>query len=313
MKPELQANELLLEGPLGGDLLGFLCALGTSRLLEPLGVRMRWMRSQRGWSPVLAGMTDVETTLTHLEIKLAECRQDWTTVLGTGANQLEDIRMPLPEFRRRALATREMLAASQLLASVATDLSSKVDAKTKTDRCMASQLAFTPVAQTSWVGNVDTVLAQVERSKLRAALFSPWTYPDPAKSATFTWDPREFRDHALMAGNPSSPPTHERATTQLGAAILALAALPLFPTIGARNAVYTHAFRPKSRRPLHPVRVVWPIWLGALSAETSAAALAIQWEHEPQKRRISAGVAAVYEAPLLTRGKYRNFGLASEL
>ena len=286
--------EIELKGLDGSNLLAYLAALGTLRVLtlaEPgRDVRMRWV--DRGyWMPVVHG-TSAETADEFLSL-LAQrvCGEESADAVWKIG---KDLTLGCGEFGDRmregvAKAAHEQRVSVDFLAAFGSDV---YGAGPK--RELMSDTGFRTMSGAGhqhFLGFMLELAAGTEVEHLRRALLAPWDYADGRPS--LRWDAADFRPHALRAVDPSGDPIK----TMRGANRLAIEALPLFPTAPKTRRIRTTAFQEGD----NGTEIWWPIWTDALELGTVASLLAAG------DARVRPGVAQVYRAARFTEGKYRNF------
>ena len=287
-------REIELTGLDGSNLLAYLAALGTLRVLtfaEPdLCVQMRW--ADRGyWVPVVHG-TSADTPDEFLSLLAhrvcGEESADEAWKIG------KDLTLSCAEFGER---TREAVAkaahgqrvSADFLAAFGSDVYGSGPKKE-----LMSDTGFRTMSGAGhqhFLGFMHELAAGTGVEHLRRSLMAPWDYADGRPS--LRWDAADFRPHALRAVDPSGDPIK----TMRGANRLAIEALPLFPTAPQARRIRTTAFQEGD----NGTEVWWPIWTDALELGTVASLLAAGDE------RVRPGVAQVYRAARFTEGKYRNF------
>jgi hypothetical protein len=285
--------EILLPGLDGGNLLAYLAALGTLRVLtlaEPeRSVRMRWM--DRGyWVPVIHG-TSAQTPQ-ELVDSLAQ-----RVCGGESADDAwkigNDLTLSCEEFGH---AMREAVRGARpghrgtvdFLAAFGSDV---YGAGPK--RELMSDTGFRTMSGAGhqhFLGFMIELAEGTDAEHLRRTLLAPWDYADGRPS--LRWDAADYRPHALRAVDPSGDPIK----TMRGANRLAIEALPLFPAAPQSRRIRTTAFRELDGE----TEVWWPIWTEMIELATVASLVAAGDSSLP-------GVAQVFHAKRFTEGKYRNF------
>ncbi|HEY5705579.1 MAG TPA: hypothetical protein VIS96_08410 [Terrimicrobiaceae bacterium] len=149
---------------------------------------------------------------------------------------------------------------------------------------------------------MNVLAKETTAEQLHEALFGPWRYSD--SSPTMRWDPEDDRRYALRWDEPSKDPVR----TVRGANLLAVAALPLFPTIPlSGRELATTGFRGKGSRGAF---ITWPIWLGWLALDSIRSLISsreLQDDNASTRLLAFRGIEAVYRSQRITLGKYRNF------
>jgi hypothetical protein len=290
-------SEIELTGLDGGNLLAYLAALGTLRVLtlaEPDGcVRMRW--EDRGyWSPVMIGAganTQDELLALLAERVCGEQSVDEAWTIGA------DLTLTCAEFGMRM---REALGKAgygqrttvDFMAAFGSDVYGAGPKKE-----LMSDTGFRTMSGAGhqhFLGFMLELAANTGAEHLRRSLMAPWDYADGRPA--LRWDAADFRPHALRAVDPSGDPIR----TMRGANRLAIEALPLFPTAPNRRRIRTTGFQEGE----NGTEFRWPIWTDPLELGTVASLLAEGGE------RVRPGVAQVYRVVRFTEGKYRNFSPA---
>lgn len=293
-------HEIELKGLDGGNLLAYLAALGTLRVLtlaEPeVEIRLNWV--ERGWWTPVVHHARVATGEELLEALAARvCGEETIEPAWTIG---EDLTLRLEDFRehlkRAALsATPEHRATADFLAAFGSDAfgsGSKKDQIVDTDfRTMSG------AGHQHFLGFLKELARETSGEHLRRALLEPWAYGDGRPS--MRWDPADYRPHALRAVDPSGDPIR----TMRGANRLAIEALPLFPTVPGGRKLSTVAFSGRKE----DLEVRWPVWTELLELNTVACLVASGEAATDGRLR---GIAQVYAARRFTEGKYRNFSPA---
>jgi hypothetical protein len=300
-------HEIELIGLDGGNLLAYLAALGTLRVLtlaEPgAEVRMSWV--EKGWWTPTVHHSRISTR-EELIVKLAErvCGEASTNAAWEIG---DDLTLTRAEFHERleagALeATSTNREVTDYLAAFGSDVfgsGSKKEQISDTEfRTMSG------AGHQHFLGFMRELAKGSEAEHLRRALLESWDYADERPS--LRWDPSDYRPHALRAEDPSGDPIK----TMRGANRLAVEALALFPTVPGPGRVGTTAFQDRNRE----TEITWPIWAAPLSLSTVASLLVSKEVQEVGRFTvIQRGIVQVFRARRFTEGKYRNFSPARAL
>jgi len=286
--------EIELTGLDGSNLLAYLAALGTLRVLtlaEPdRCVRMMWQ--DRGyWVPVVDGTrADGPDELLSLLAQRVCGEESVDEAWKIGKN----LTLNCAEFGQRmreavGKAGHGQRVTADFLAAFGSDV---YGAGPKKELMSDTALrTMSGAGHQHFLGFMLELAAGTGVEHLRRSLMAPWDYADGRPS--LRWDAADFRPHALRAVDPSGDPIK----TMRGANRLAVEALPLFPTAPQARRIRTTAFHEGESG----TEVWWPIWTEALELGTVAALLAAG------EARVRPGVAQVYRATRFTEGKYRNF------
>lgn len=305
-------REYALSGLDGGNLLGFLAALGTLKAVSHMSLeadwRMRWSNETGPWRPILAGAAAAEPD--DLVADLA----DYLAHTSNRALEIaENLNIPAAAFRNRALeaqksATPDDRRYADYIAAFGCE--SAVARNKKGQPIQDTFLrTMSGTGHQHFLGTMLKTVAEADAEQLRRSLFEPWQRND--KKLGLRWDPAEYRPYALRWINPSK----EDATTERGANRLAIEALPLLPTaIDGDGRLHTTGF---ARRRGSGTHISWPIWTCPINIDAIAAVIRLD-ELRPTARRASPrwerltplGIVAVYRSRRFNEGHYLNFTAA---
>jgi hypothetical protein len=300
-------HEIELVGLDGGNLLAYLAALGTLRVLtlaEPEGdVRIGWVEKE-WWTPVIhhsrIGMGE------ELVTELAErvCGEVSTNAAWRIAN---DLTLTRAEFHvQLAAGASEATAAKREVADYLTAFGSDVfGSGSKKEQISDTEFrTMSGAGHQHFLGFMRELAKGSEAEHIRRALLESWDYSDGRPS--LRWDPSDYRPHALRAEDPSGDPIK----TMRGANRLAVEALTFFPTVPGLGRVGTTGFQDRNRE----TEITWPIWSEPLNLSTAASLIASREVQESERSiMIERGIAQVFRARRFTEGKYRNFSPARAL
>lgn len=319
-------HEIELIGLDGGNLLGYLAALGTLRVMtlaEPgAEVRMSWV--ERGWwTPVLhhsristgeelvAGLAPKVTAGVAMQSKKTGKKKQLD---GSSDNlRAEGLTNANPAYRhdhldlclaafRKELQNEAQQPGRREVADFFASLGSDCFAESKADKPTTTKFrAIGAGNNEGFLGFMRTIHLGTDVGHLHKALFLQWDYSDPPPF--MRWDPNEYRPHALRADDPAKD--RERNNVR-GANRLAIEALPLFPTVPASRRLETSAFEKD--------QITWPIWVNPLNLSTAASLLASKEVQDAERSTMTQrGIVQVFRARRFTEGKYRNFSPARAL
>ncbi len=112
------------------------------------------------------------------------------------------------------------------------------------------------------------LMVRVSESKIREALFHPWSYSD--EKLTMRWDPLDDRRYALMDKDPTG--SDNKSTTVWMANLLAYVALANFPCSAATRGPANTSWQQTSEL----LAFNWPVWDSFLSRDTIRSLLSHQ-------------------------------------
>ncbi|MGA2742658.1 MAG: hypothetical protein ABSG65_35120 [Bryobacteraceae bacterium] len=294
-------HEIELIGLDGSNLLAYLAALGTLRVLTLAGsggnVRMSWVDHQ-GWHPVVHHniARKAEELLAILEKRICgeesinaawKIGEDLTLSCSDFGGHMREAAMAATITRRETVDFLSAFGSDVYGAGSKKELMSDTEFRTMSGAGHQHFLGFmTKLAKATNFGH------------LRRALFQEWDYADDGPS--LRWDPADYRPHALRAVDPSKDPIK----TMRGANRLAIEALPLFPTAPQARRIRTVAFNDGDAG----TGITWPIWDDRLELGTVASLLAAsEIQNSASGDSLRPGIRQIFRAGRFTDGKYRNF------
>ena len=285
------------------SLLGFMAAIGAFHTLASMPTfaasRMKWILNGGSYCPVLELPADLDR-----EDLLTQLHESLTAIAGHRTITFDkDLKVSQQAFR--CLSTEmanNYLDASDTFGSAMT-AAFGCDAIINDE----GQIEDTAFRTMSGAGHqhflefMNELAKQTNIEHLREALFGPWRYRDP--SPIMRWDDADDRRYALRWDEPSKDPVR----TVRGANRLAIAALPLFPTVPVDDGIATTGFKGSKS---NDTFVSWPIWSGWLTLDVLRSVLALNGltASNPAAAELSArGINAIFRSQRITLGKYRNF------
>lgn len=300
---------LRLLGLDGTNPLGFLAALGLLRILnlrrQSDSVQMLWEESDATWKPrVFGGGGNIDELLQRLSAGLRDCDPTpWDL----------DRKLPFDAERLR----NEVLSASGAASYKDRDRIDTLGAFgvecVRDDEEIFEDTSLRMVRTGDSAGNGllaygKKVQSETTTDNLRSALTGPWRYED--EGCALRWDPNEYHGYATQWTDPSK----EKTVSVRGANRLALAAMPMLPTIPMQTKVGTVAFgRPTSRQEC----LSWPLWTAVCGIDVVVSLLALsclQDERPDSSKLYARGVGAVYRCDrAMTSKYYRNFTPAQRI
>ena len=261
-------HEIRLTGIDGSNLLGYLAALGTFRILSTLQdgaeVRMSW-RQNGGWEPVVFHSV-IETHEGLLEVlEKRVCGADSIDpAWGIG----NDLTLSIGGFRQCLLNylsehPRDRRTTGDFLVAFGSEA---IGSGPKKEQMSDTEFrTMSGAGHQHFLGFMKELAETTSREHLKRALFEVWDYGDGRPS--LRWDPADYRPHALRAEDPSGDPIK----TMRGANRLAVEALPMFPTVPDGRRLRTVGFEDRNREP----EVTWPIWQQPIDVYSLASVLAM--------------------------------------
>ncbi|MGC9260752.1 MAG: type I-G CRISPR-associated protein, Cas3-extension family [Phycisphaerae bacterium] len=330
MTDENREFEVMLTGLTGGNLLAFLAALGTFRVLSLAlpteRIRMSWRLSGGAWRPVIyAKASLIDSALVE---GLAKYMEPFRDDPAAHPALLWHYWVPRPTWNR--LANKPGRADSRLwggwletgdkVSSVFSSVQEQCDCETRNHSdwlaAIGTEMALADGEDTDsalrapradyFVGNLASIITTAERRHVENALFKPWTYDDPMDNLSLKFDASEDRRRALQWAAPSGDPDRKKRGNVLGANRLAIEAVPLFPsTIEASHLVTSGFTGRRSTRDF-----TWGLWNAPVSLDTVRSILTLPglFEGSPNTAELKEiGISAVYRSRRETIGKTRIF------
>lgn len=319
-------REIELVGLDGGNLLGYLAALGTLRVLtlaEPdAEVRMSWV--DRGWwtpvvhhsriatqeeligtvVPRITPAVPIQPKKTARKKPADASSDDRAKALSNanGAFSKDYLDLSIADFAKElhlSAGDAQRRDVADFLTAIGSDAVAE-----KRDGDEPATTKFRAIGagnNEGFLGFMRTIHIETRVEHIEKALFLDWSYSDPPPF--MRWDPNEHRPHALRADDPAKD--RERNNVR-GANRLAIEALPLFPTVPNGKRLATTAFNKDD--------VTWPIWAEPLDLKTVASLLASEEIQNPlRSTMIRRGVAQVFRAKRFKNDRYTNFSPAKAL
>lgn len=275
-------------------------------LPEMAGLRLRWVQGGNSYCPVLQFNTLLDATVIveNLHAALQILSGHYVITMD------RDLKIPHGVFREIARQTVEDFLGQKDMTAVAIMAAFGCDAITNEDGTI-EDTAFRTMSGAGhqhFLEFMNILAKETSKEQVHEALFGPWRYRDP--SPIMRWDAEDDRRYSLRWDEPSKDPVR----TVRGANLLAIAALPLFPTVPVSSSeLGTTAFKGTGSRDTF---VTWPIWSEGLSLDATRSVLGLQALQDDNVTAISVaplGIDAVYRSQRITLGKYRNFTPAQSL
>jgi len=297
-------DPIACDGLDGANLLAFLAALGTFRVLDETwpeaAVRMHWEERIGAWRPVFTFATQgtPEELLARLDAALR--------AYAPHAALRVDDNLKIPPERYRQYC-REAVKAWLDSDSRASHFAAAFGVEVFTDN--DGNIQDTSFRTMSGAGHqhflkfMRELIEKTNAEHLREALFGPWQYRDPGPS--LRWDPEDDRRYALRWREPSTDPLR----TVRGANRLAFEAMPLLPVIPTHTRAITTGFTGQRSSDTF---WTWPIWSRPIPLDVSRSLLSLKalLPAEKTNSRVelaSRGIVAAFRTQRISIGKYRNF------
>lgn len=210
----------------------------------------------------------------------------------------------IEEFRQHAVAIRaDAVVGKRTTADLLASFGTEID-DDENERIQPTAFCFITGSGHQWfLDTARQLMAEVTDSKLREALFLPWTYPD--EKLTMRWDPLDDRRYALMDRDPTA--TDNKSTTVWMANLLGYFALGLFPCAAFARRAATACWSTDRESPAFR----WPVWKQPLKRDavrslfTHRAFAAPDYEGERKDLRTelrARGVAGIFCAKRIQVG-----------
>lgn len=289
----------------GSNPLAFLAALGTLRLLslyEPsTRVTLKWVR-QGVWLPELHGFNETQDVLCDRLQNAARKylpTEAFSELLGKNITVDEGT---FAKFVRIAYESAQ--TGERIMGDFAVAFGSEICKQERKERIEYTDFCFiTGSGHQHFLGTMEGLKENVSAAHIRGALFGPWT---KNKGFSMRWDPADAAEYAFRWGDPSV----EGASSVWGANLLAVHALPLFPSQPTENGLHTTGFcdGDRGRWP----EFSWPIWRDSIGVDTIRSLVSmkefVSSEDKLDHRALRAmGIEEVYRAPRVRIGQGANF------
>ncbi len=296
---------LLLNGLDGGNLLGFLAAVGTLRVVTHAAPSVEWRLGwgvyDGAWTPILLG--DKKLAASGLiEGLLMPALKGKDSDPAEAFGFAKNLNVSPEQFREVTIdahntATLHNRRYADYVAAFGCESLATSDKKIQ-DTALRT---MSGAGHQHFLRSMKELVEKTEQGHLYASLFEPWKYSDDRPS--LRWDPLDDRRHALRWKQPSDDPIK----TMRGANRLAIEALPLLPTAPQEKELHTTGF---SQRRGEGVFLTWPIWECPIGTDTVRSLLSLAELQDPRPHRgrlRSMGVVEIYRCERITVDKYRSF------
>ncbi|MBU6259182.1 MAG: hypothetical protein KGL18_01945 [Burkholderiales bacterium] len=315
-------TEHVLRGLDAANPLAYLAALGTLRIAALMHgaetVAMRWEAIEGALRPRLR-IDPSATGTTHAEGPESALCEGLLNALRQPAelealSVADDLTLPLGQWRQlcERAAAQSTSPASGLAAFLPAFGSDAAEAREngKPSGKMADTAfrTMSGAGHQHFLGFMRTLAEDTSAEHLHRSLFDTWQYDDPVESHTMRWDPVDDVRYALRARDSSGDPERRRGGSMWGANRLAIAALPLFPTMPTQGGgLETTGFTVVKGE---GAAWTWPVWQPWCRLDALRSLLALRELQAPRPRRdqlSSLGVIEVFRCLRIRQGKYRNF------
>ena len=193
-------HELELIGLDGSNLLAYLAALGTLRVLSDSGVqvRMSW-REKRWWTPVIHSQFDSADALLDC-LAPRVCGSETLNEACRISDNLKFSRQSFAQLLDRSV--NESSPQERLNADFLCAFGSDAFGKGKEQQIEDTELrAIGAGNEQHFLAFMQQLAENTNSQHLRRTLFVEWDYGDDKPS--MRWDPADYRPHALRAKDPS--------------------------------------------------------------------------------------------------------------
>ncbi len=298
---------LVLNGLDGSNLLGFLAAVGTLRVVTDASPsfnwRLQWRLCDGIWIPKLFSNDQLsEDDLIDLLMPALEKMKDQRILKFYKNLNISCKQYRVETEKAQTAATLADRHEADFIAAFGCESLPISDKKPIIQDTALRTMSG--AGHQHFLGSMQDLVKITERDHLRTSLFLPWQYADERPS--LRWDPVDDRRYALRWKDPSDDPIR----TMRGANRLAIEALPLLPTAPKGRWLRTTGFL----QHYDAVWFTWPIWEVPLRMDVvrSLLSMAELQEPEPDRANLRArGVVEIYRSQRITTGKFRNFTVAS--
>lgn len=293
-------NELELRGLNGNNLLAFMAAVGTLRVLTQerpeWDPRLMWLN--RGvWKPALSFSTEVTAAdlVDSLHCYLSE-RTD-----APEFNWSQDLAVSPDVFRALLIQAIDLSdwSSRSFVDWCAAFGSEAISVKDKIGNTHFKVTA----GQQKFVGILKTLSKETEKRHIEKSLFQEWQYKEKGDIRTLRWDPSDDRRYAYRADNPSEKKSTYPQLAERGANRLALEAIPCFPTAPTSKGLATTAFSTHDKK----ISFSWPIWQypARLDSVRSLLSHPELTAHHPRRARVAPiGIVEVFRSIRIIGNKY---------
>lgn len=314
---QMHEDGLLLPGLDGANPLGFLAAIGVLALLaqEDIHAKLGWLMHGGTWKPTITGNAYLENSSSKdaLTSQLSSILAKTSDEPFTSSSKLPFSSTALAAAFDNALgsSTGNTRRTADILTSFGSDsIHDQKGVFQATDLCM---LRSGDSAGNGLPAYAQELRAKCGEEELRRSLFNHWDYRDEGSS--LRWDPVEDRRYALDWHNPTSSQGIKNKPMMIGANVLALEALAVYPSVPVGNQLSTTGFVNPQKK--NRTFFTWPIWTPSVCYGELRSLLAYIKLREPSRDRnalTQRGVVAVFRSERIAPNQYyKNFSPADSV
>lgn len=290
-----------LPGLRAENLLGFLAALGTLKVLhhEIQDIRMFWQQRGSGWEATLdtpSGSEDFSAE--GVAERVSKCLDDmprphwtldWDRFLTNSFTDEGDY------FRSSALKwlqqeTNEVKAA--VFSTQIAEILNSSDKKTGEH----FDHPFRAARKDYYPGNLKSIIHNTKLSHIIRSLTKPWDYMDAMANQSLRLDHLDDRRHAYQWNAPTEDPSRQKVGCMLGANRLAIEAFSFFPCLPRKDGGVATAFTCSSKT---YTWITWPVWSHPCSLDVISSILSLQLltsDGLVRTNLVPMGIAAIFQS-----------------
>lgn len=301
------SNQIPLPGLRAENLLGFLAALGTMRVIQSASpnAKMFWKQTGGGWVATLDLESSALSNANEVAVHVAELLQA----------------MPQPHwvlgwerFLSKAFVNESDYYTSSVVAWLGGDESLDHLAVFSAQLPEASAIGelehfdhpFRAARKDYFPGNLRSVIENTKESHILRTIARTWDYQDAMANQSLRLDHGDDRRHAYQWYAPTEDPARQKVGCMLGANRLAVEAFPFFPCLPQSNGGTAIGFQCDSKT---YTWVRWPIWERPCSSSVIATLLNLTLSKEEKNLADlkSRGITAVLQSRRLPVEKNKVF------
>ncbi len=252
------SNQILLPGLRAENLLGFLAALGTLRVIQTASpnAKMFWKQTGGGWVAGLEFENCDLRTADEVSVRVAGILQampqpHW--VLGWERFLTKAF---VDESDYYISSVNAWLAGVESLDHLAV-FSAQTPEASATGELEHFDHPFRAARKDYFPGNLKSVIENTKESHIIRTIARSWDYQDAMANQSLRLDHGDDRRHAYQWHAPTEDPARQKVGCMLGANRLAIEAFPFFPCLPQSHGGTAVGFQCNSKT---YTWVRWPIW-----------------------------------------------------
>jgi len=270
-------------------------------------------RLERRWKARKLSKSEKKEAKDKIQKAIEESRLKWLFSSHPALLVGDNTNIQAVDFRRHL---NDHVAQSCLRDRTATDALASLGSESSDEKGVMLDTALRTMSGSGhqhFLRFASNLLANVDSTHIRKALFHKWIYDDPIRNLTLRLDPVEDSRYAHRWDNPSTDGTRDKSGSVLAANALAVLGMLMVPTVPVGMCARTVGFIGRGAKDTF---FRWPLWRCAIDCQTAMSLLqyaSVASNPIELNDWTLLGVHAVYQSQRLTVGKFRNFTPAKRI